>query len=42
MILQVVSTMKNRILKWGGVVIPLIFPKFPQSSQTEPLGFPNP
>ena len=30
----------NRILK-GGVVIPLIFPKVPQSSQTESLGFPS-
>ena len=30
--------MNDRILK-GGVVIPLMFPKVPQSSQTESLGF---
>ena len=30
----------NRILK-GGVVIPLIFPKAPRSSQTESVGFPR-
>ena len=29
----------NRILKGPGVVIPLIFPKVPRSSQTDPLGF---
>ena len=28
-------------LTGGGLVIPLIFPKVPQSSQTESLGFPN-
>ena len=31
----------NRILKGPGVVFPLIFPKVPQSSQTESLGFPT-
>ncbi len=30
----------NRILK-GGVVIPLIFAKVPESSQTESSGFPS-
>ena len=34
------KTKCNGILK-GGVVIPLIFPHVPQSSQTESLGFPR-
>ncbi len=35
-------SLDNRILKGGGGgVIPLIFPKVPQSSQTESLGFPQ-
>ena len=35
-----VSCLYHRILT-GGAVIPLIFPKVPQSSQTESFGFPS-
>ena len=34
-------TISNRILKGPGVVLPLIFPKVPQSSRPESLGFPS-
>ena len=35
------SCSPNRILKGPGLVIPLIFPKVPQSSQTESSKFPS-
>ncbi len=36
-----ISAINSRILKGPGVVIPLMFPKVPQSSQTESSGFPR-